>query len=322
MAAMYEMLLTPWMLRADWREDLRPWLWVDLAQWPADHAIGPLPPVPVIGLGAPDHPQADKLDLILESGFSFKGLARNIEARPNASAALIRLLRATQGLPAEHALTAESFAFAMLQNGAEHRQWLSTQTKPVALPTGSLHITREGTRLTLVLDRPDAGNAIDRPIRDALFDAFTLAELDPEITQIALTSVGRVFCIGADLAEFGTTQSGVEADAIRSRCLPAWPLLRAGIRMDVHIQGACIGSGLELACFATHINASATAWFQLPETAMGILPGFGGCTSIPRRIGRQRAALLMLSSRRITASTALDWGLVDAIIDDPTCDQG
>lgn len=48
---------------------------------------------------------------------------------------------------------------------------------------------------------------------------------------------------------------------------------------------------------------------------MGILPGAGGCLSIPQRIGRQRATLLMLSGKRINARTALRWGLVDAILD-------
>jgi enoyl-CoA hydratase/carnithine racemase len=78
---------------------------------------------------------------------------------------------------------------------------------------------------------------------------------------------------------------------------------------------------LELAAFAGRLTASPDAWFHLPETGMGILPGFGGCVSIPRRIGRQRAAALMLSGKRINARLALDWGLIDAIIDEPPADE-
>ena len=55
---------------------------------------------------------------------------------------------------------------------------------------------------------------------------------------------------------------------------------------------------------------------------MGILPGAGGCVSVPRRIGRQRAALLMLSGRRIGARTASSWGLVDALVDERAGDHG
>ena len=77
-----------------------------------------------------------------------------------------------------------------------------------------------------------------------------------------------------------------------------------------------MGSALEMAAIAGRITASPSAWFQLPELAMGVLPGAGGCVSVSRRIGRQRTALMILSGKRIGAQTALKWGLIDAIIDD------
>jgi enoyl-CoA hydratase len=76
-----------------------------------------------------------------------------------------------------------------------------------------------------------------------------------------------------------------------------------------------VGAGLEIAAFAARLTASPNAWFQLPELAMGLIPGAGGCVSVPHRIGRQRATLMMLSGRRISAITALHWGLIDAIED-------
>jgi enoyl-CoA hydratase/carnithine racemase len=72
-----------------------------------------------------------------------------------------------------------------------------------------------------------------------------------------------------------------------------------------------------MAAWAGRFTAASDAWFQLPELAMGVLPGAGGCVSLTRRIGRQRTALLVLSGKRITARTALDWGLVDQIVDEP-----
>ncbi|HQZ02024.1 MAG TPA: enoyl-CoA hydratase/isomerase family protein, partial [Thauera sp.] len=60
--------------------------------------------------------------------------------------------------------------------------------------------------------------------------------------------------------------------------------------------------------------ASPTSFFQLPEIRFGLIPGAGGCVSIPRRIGRQRTAYLALSARRINAATALEWGLIDEIV--------
>jgi enoyl-CoA hydratase/carnithine racemase len=79
------------------------------------------------------------------------------------------------------------------------------------------------------------------------------------------------------------------------------------------LQGACVGAGVELPAFAAQVSASEDAFFQLPELAMGLVPGAGGTVSLPRRIGRQRTAWLALSGQRLDAETALAWGLVDEL---------
>ncbi len=61
-----------------------------------------------------------------------------------------------------------------------------------------------------------------------------------------------------------------------------------------------------------------SAAISLPEIGIGLIPGAGGTVSLPRRIGRHRTALLALSGERISATTALDWGLVDGIINEQT----
>ena len=85
--------------------------------------------------------------------------------------------------------------------------------------------------------------------------------------------------------------------------------------------GACVGAGVEMAGFARRITATKAAWFQLPELAMGLLPGAGGCVSLVRRIGRQRTAWMILSGKRISARQALDWGLVDSLVDEDATDE-
>jgi hypothetical protein len=310
------------MLQADWRRDDRPYAIVDLAAWPADTPIDPLPPMPVIAIGAAAHPQAHRADILIEPPVALHTLAARIAATPRAAATLVHLLRAIDGLPPERALPFESFALAMLQAGGEHAAWRARQAITPPAPPGTLHMGSAGGRLDLLIDRPHARNTIDRAMRDALHDAFTLAALDPGIGEVRLRSVGRCFSMGADLAEFGTIRDPAEAHAIRSRTLPAHPMIRRAGIYDVHVQGGCVGSGLELAAFAGRLTAAPDAWFQLPEVAMGILPGFGGCVSIPRRIGRQRAAALMLSGQRVRAAVALGWGLVDAVVDEAAIDQG
>jgi enoyl-CoA hydratase/carnithine racemase len=279
-----------------------------------------LPPCPVIGIGDRAHPLAGWMDAIVEPPVSVEALARQVLAAPLAAAVTVQLLRLLPALSAEHALAAESMAYALLQGSEEHRRWREAQAPASpAAGKGRLDVARDGAvlTLTLTLDRPESGNAIDSALRDQLYDALSLAALDGRIERIVLRGSGKAFSLGADLAEFGTTTDPASAHAIRALTLPALPASRCADRLEAHVQGACIGAGLELAAWAHRITASPSAWFQLPELAMGILPGAGGCVSLSRRIGRQRTALMVLSGKRLSARQALDWGLVDAIVDDP-----
>ena len=233
----------------------------------------------------------------------------------------MQLLRSLENLPPERALPLESFCYGLLQGSAEHSAWLASRVSVAPPgPPGRLIVERRDSELLITLDRPLARNAIDRAMRDQLFDAVTVAVLDTEVSVVKLRAVGACFSMGADLAEFGTTRDPATAHLIRSRTLPALVLAARAEILNVHVQGACVGAGLEMAAFAGRLTATSDAWFQLPELAMGLIPGAGGCVSVPRRIGKQRAALMILSGRRINAATALRWGLIDAI-EGRTCSQ-
>ncbi|MBV1686859.1 enoyl-CoA hydratase/isomerase family protein [Novosphingobium sp. G106] len=272
-----------------------------------------LPACPVIGLGDSSHPLAAALDAVVEPPVGADLLVRQILVAPQAAAVIVQLLRLLPALSVEQGLTAESLAYAVLQGSGEHLAWRGANIVGVAPAPGRLAVMREGARLMLTLDSPESGNAIDRAMRDALYEAFSLAALDTEIAAIELRANGKAFSLGAELGEFGTTTDPATAHAIRGRTLPARAAARCADRLAVHVQGACVGSGLELAAWARRVTASREAWFQLPELAMGILPGAGGCVSLSRRIGRQRTALMILSGKRIGAAQALGWGLVDEI---------
>lgn len=291
-------------------------VFVDLdrtAEWPATVR---LPSCPVIGFGDPRHPFADQLDALIEPPVGADGVARQILAQPEAAAVFVQLLRVLPSLSLEQGLAAESIAYGLLQGSAAHRDWIAAQGPRKAVGARRVAIERSDDRLTITLDDPDSGNAIDRTMRDALYEAFALAALDPEIRAVSLRGTGRTFSLGAELAEFGTTLDPVTAHAIRMQTLPAWMISRCADRLDVHVQGGCVGAGVEMAAWASRFTAAETAWFQLPELAMGVLPGAGGCVSLTRRIGRQRTALLVLSGKRIGARTALAWGLVDGLVDE------
>lgn len=292
-----------------------PLAFVDLdraKEWPEPLV---LPACPVIGLGDPAHPLVARLDAVIEPPMSAEALARQVAASPKAAAVIVQLLRLLPGLPTEAALTAESLAYGLLQGSAEHRAWLAGHSGGHD-GRRSVKAERRADQLTITLDDPASGNAIDRSMRDALHEAFELAALDTDL-RVSLRGAGRTFSLGAELGEFGTTTDPATAHAIRMRTLPAHMIARCADRLDVHVQGGCVGAGLEMAAWAARFTAAPDAWFQLPELAMGVLPGAGGCVSLTRRIGRQKNALLILSGKRITGRTALDWGLIDAIVDEP-----
>ena len=308
----------------DWparREADLPLGFIDLDSWPVGTPPHPLPPFPLIGLGDPDHPFADSLDGIVEPPVTREALVRSIAQAQRAAAVAVHLLRSIDGLLPERTLPIESLCYGLLQGSREHADWLAARGAPAPAPAGRVLVERQGATLHVTLDRPEARNAIDRAMRDLLFEAFTVASLDPAVRRVMLRATGPAFCVGGDLAEFGTTRDPAEAHLIRSQTLPALPFAACAAKADVHVRGACIGAGIELAAFAARVTAAPNAWFQLPELAMGLIPGAGGCVSIPRRIGRQRTALMILSGKRIGAATALDWGLIDAVVDDPSADQ-
>ncbi len=270
-------------------------------------------PCPIIGIG--QGALADICDVVLPDEAHLRQLMNNIMAAPFAAMVLVQHLRASASQPVKAALSAESMAYATLQFGPEFRAWRASVQidNGIAEEGPALLIDRQPRELLLTMNRPRSRNAIGVEMRDALCEAFDLARLDAEIGKVVLKGAGRCFSVGGDLAEFGTSSDPATAHWVRSVRLPAQRVVSIADRLEVRTQGAVIGAGIEIAAFARRVVASPDAWFQLPEIKYGLIPGAGGTVSIPRRIGRQRAAEMMLSARRISAATALNWGLIDAI---------
>lgn len=282
-----------------------------------------LPPCPVIAIGKAYGPLLDLVDAVVPDEAAAEQLLASISAKPKTAAVIVELLRLLPSLSLEQGLVAESMAYGVLQGSAEFADWLSTRAPAPSHPEGEVKADRRGPCLELLIDRPDADNAIDRSMRDALAVWLSVAMLDDTVERVVLRGAGRSFSLGADLGEFGTTRDPATAHAIRRQTLPARLAAGCADKLEVYVQGACVGAGLELAAFAHRIVAGPRAWFQLPELAMGLLPGAGGCVSLTRRIGRHKTALLILSGRRLSAREAFDWGLVDELAaDDGRADEG
>ena len=241
-----------------------------------------------------------------------------IAANPVAATVLVQTLRLIDSLPAQAGLVVESLAFAALQQGAEFRRWLAGRPPEHAPgvnddPILLVEEHEDGQRLSVLLNRPSTRNAVDTKLRDALFDLFARVALDSGVRTVELRGSGDSFSVGGALGEFGRVRDGAEGHMIRLERLPARMLVDHGARYHFHLHGACVGAGVEMAAFGGRVTATRSTFVRLPEVAMGLIPGAGGCVSITRRIGRQRAVWLMLTGQRIGARTALKWGLIDAI---------
>jgi len=276
-------------------------------------------PCPVIAIGLELREELrPAVDVIVADAVAAESVLNNIRRSPLAAMMLVQVLRMTQHLPIEQALTAESLAYSALQGGPEFRRWLAQRppraSNHIEKTRSSIVLERDAGVLKIQLNRPERRNALSAQMRDELFAALEVVACDPSIRIARLSGAGECFSAGGDLDEFGTTPDSATAHWIRSVQLPARLLAECADRLEFRLHGACIGAGIEMPAFARRVAATRDAFFELPELRFGLIPGAGGCVSIPRRIGRHNTAWLALSGERIDARQALAWGLVDSIV--------
>jgi hypothetical protein len=259
----------------------------------------------------------DRFDVVATSEAEAAPVLATASRVPIAATALAQLLRLGERLGLHDGLVAESLVYSTLQAGPEYAAWRQANPPRLRASTSDVPavlVERRDDRLFLALNRPEQHNAFSAAMRDALAEALHVAVSDPSIVEILLTGVGPSFSSGGDLAEFGTLPDPATAHLVRSTRNVVRLIAACADRTRVVVQGACVGAGVELPAFAHRVVARADAFFQLPELAMGLVPGAGGTVSLPRRIGRQRTAWLALSDARLDAMTAKRWGLVDEIL--------
>jgi len=174
---------------------------------------------------------------------------------------------------------------------------------------------RRGSVAIVQLNRPEKFNSLTREMILALsdlFKEFTQADL----RAVILTGTGdRAFCAGTDISELNELNE-TEALQVSQRGQALCDLIeKCQVPVIAAINGLAVGGGCELA-LACHIRiASTNARFSLPETKLGIIPGYGGTQRLPREIGQARALEAMLAGRDLSAAEALKLGLVNRVTD-------
>ncbi|HEV7478230.1 MAG TPA: enoyl-CoA hydratase/isomerase family protein [Burkholderiales bacterium] len=166
---------------------------------------------------------------------------------------------------------------------------------------------------TIMLDRPEARNALNGAMCDALCEAAARAAADTSVRLVLVRGNGPVFCAGADLKE----RQGMGKDEVRARRLKGFAAYSAleALPMPVIaiVQGAALGSGVEIAAACDFIVALPDAVFGTPEALRGTV---GATQRLPRVLGKRLAKDLMFTGRRLDAQEALAAGFVSRVSQD------
>lgn len=172
----------------------------------------------------------------------------------------------------------------------------------------------DGHIAELVLDRPEAMNAVSTQMARALADATGELAADPSVRAVVVSSSHpKAFCVGADLKE----RNGFsDADLIAQR-----PIARAAytgvldlpVPTIAAVDGFALGGGAEIALACDVVIAGESATLGLPEVSVGVIPGGGGTQLLVRRIGWGKAAKVIFSARKFTAQEAHELGFVEEL---------
>ena len=171
----------------------------------------------------------------------------------------------------------------------------------------------------LVLNRPDAANAIDLELASALADAVSTLSGRDDLRAVLLTGAGDRFCAGGDVRAFGTAGGSLDVrlEEIVSRLhLAIGGLAALDAPVVAAVQGSAAGAGLSLAAGADLVVAAESAKFVMAYTAIGLSPDGGSTWYLERAVGRQRALDLVLTNRVLSAHEAMEWGLVARVVPD------
>lgn len=169
--------------------------------------------------------------------------------------------------------------------------------------------TREGHVAVVTFARPPHNHA-DLALIEAIGAAFDACDGDREVRAILLRSEGRVFCAGADLSNDNPVADGVTPQR-NPFYVAAAKLFGVAKPVVAAVQGSAVGAGLGLALVADFRVASPEARFVANFVQLGFHPGFGISAVLSQVVGRQRAAMMLLTGRRVRGEEAHEWGLAD-----------
>ena len=176
-----------------------------------------------------------------------------------------------------------------------------------------ISIENHGSVALVTMNRPDAYNALNRALSQAIVATFTEIASDPSVHAVVLTGAGKAFCAGVDLKELAENPGvlkdggmGTESPMVRALRDCGKPIIGA-------INGPAVTGGFELALACDFLYAAEGARFADTHARVGLLPGWGLSQKLGRLIGINRAREASLTGNFIDAETAMTWGLVNKV---------
>ncbi|UYP17361.1 crotonase/enoyl-CoA hydratase family protein [Rhodococcus sp. Z13] len=180
----------------------------------------------------------------------------------------------------------------------------------------SVRVETKDRVTTVILARPERRNAVDGPMAAELAAAFRTFDADPDADVAVLHGEGGTFCAGADLKAIGTDDQNrveVEGDGPMgpTRMMLSKPVIAA-------VEGHAVAGGLELAIWCDLRVAASDAAFGVFCRRWGVPLIDGGTVRLPRLIGESRALDMILTGRPVDATEALEFGLVNRVVEPGT----
>jgi enoyl-CoA hydratase/carnithine racemase len=173
-----------------------------------------------------------------------------------------------------------------------------------------VHVTREGSSVEVVIDRPAKKNALTGDMYAAVAQAIEQATADRTVRSVLVHATGDTFSGGNDLQDFLAGAPGQDSPVVRF--LSA--LATTDVPLVFAVQGPAVGVGATMLLHAEHVVAAETASLQYPFVSMALVPEAGSSLLLPRVTGYLRAAEIMLTGERVPAPRALELGLVSRVV--------
>ncbi len=177
---------------------------------------------------------------------------------------------------------------------------------------------------TITLNRPDAANALNLTMARELSDVAIECDESGEVRAVVIRGTGKMFCAGGDLTVFA--DAGDKAAAVVKQMagdlhMGISRLTRMNAPVIAAVNGTAAGAGFSLAVAADLVVSVDSAKYMMAYTNAGLSPDGSSTYFLPRRIGDRRARELMITNRMLSATEALDWGLINQVVSEDEFDD-